>query len=81
YDEDRVHVSDMKKLFAWYNILIGAGFTSFVEAEQADDESGAPVISTAPEVAKPKNKVQNTNVHTNSKAKSTTRVRAVKASS
>ncbi len=29
YDRDRVHVSDMKKCFAWYNILVGAGFTEF----------------------------------------------------
>ena len=29
YDRDRVHVSDMKKCFAWYNILVGAGFTKF----------------------------------------------------
>ncbi len=29
YDRDRVHVSDMKKVFMWYNILLGAGFTEF----------------------------------------------------
>lgn len=29
YDRDRVHVSDIKKCFAWYNILVGAGFTEF----------------------------------------------------
>ena len=29
YDRDRVHVSDMKKLFSWYNILVGAGMTDF----------------------------------------------------
>lgn len=29
YDRDRVHVSDIKKCFAWYNILIDAGFTEF----------------------------------------------------
>lgn len=29
YDRDRVHVSDIKKCFAWYNILVGAGFTAF----------------------------------------------------
>jgi len=27
YDRDRVHVSDIKKCFAWYNILVKAGFT------------------------------------------------------
>jgi hypothetical protein len=29
YDRDRVHLSDMKKCFAWYNILVKAGFTEF----------------------------------------------------
>ena len=29
YDRERVHVSDMKKCFAWYNILVKAGFTKF----------------------------------------------------
>lgn len=29
YDRDRVHVSDIKKCFSWYNILVGAGFTEF----------------------------------------------------
>lgn len=29
YDRDRVHVSDIKKCFAWYNLLVGAGFTEF----------------------------------------------------
>lgn len=30
YDRERVHVSDMKKLFQWYNILVNAGMTEFV---------------------------------------------------
>ena len=34
YDRDRVHVSDMKKCFAWYNILVEAGFTEFKLPEQ-----------------------------------------------
>lgn len=29
YDRERVHVSDIKKCFAWYNILVEAGFTKF----------------------------------------------------
>lgn len=29
YDEDRVYVSDIKKVFQWYNILIGAGMNDF----------------------------------------------------
>lgn len=40
YDRDRVHVSDMKKVIAWYNILVGAGMTDFTieEPEQESDE-------------------------------------------
>ena len=42
YDRDRVHVSDMKKCFAWYNILVEAGFTEFklptAEAEEQTEE-------------------------------------------
>lgn len=29
YDRERVHVSDIKKCFAWYNLLVKAGFTEF----------------------------------------------------
>lgn len=29
FDEDRVHDSDIKKLFQWYNILVDNGFTDF----------------------------------------------------
>ena len=31
YDRERVHTSDMKKLFAWYNILLGADKITFDE--------------------------------------------------
>lgn len=29
YDRERVHTSDIKKVFAWYNLLVRAGFTEF----------------------------------------------------
>ena len=29
YDRERVHVSDIKKSVAWFNLLVGAGFTEF----------------------------------------------------
>ena len=38
YDRDRVHVSDMKKLFSWYNILVNAGMTDFTVEEAATEE-------------------------------------------
>ena len=31
WDRDRVHVSDIKKLVSWYNILVEAGITDFKE--------------------------------------------------
>lgn len=36
YDKDRVYPSDMRKLFAWYNILVNAGITDFKQAEQKE---------------------------------------------
>ena len=40
YDRERVHVSDMKKLFQWYNILVEAGMTKF-ELPQEDEQQEA----------------------------------------
>ncbi len=34
YDTDRVRVSDMRKVLAWYNILIEDGMTSFADIEE-----------------------------------------------
>lgn len=40
YDRDRVHVSDMKKVFSWFNILLGAGFTEFkLPSDDAAEET------------------------------------------
>lgn len=42
FDEDRVHDSDIKKLFTWYNILVKSGMTKFAEdkeEEKADDKA------------------------------------------
>ncbi|MBR5685815.1 MAG: DUF5606 domain-containing protein [Muribaculaceae bacterium] len=44
WDEERVHNSDIKKVIAWYNILIGAGITDFTakdEEEEAKPEEPA----------------------------------------
>lgn len=38
FDRDRVHTSDVKKLIQWYNILIEAGVTDFVEPEEETAE-------------------------------------------
>lgn len=38
YDRDRVHVSDMKKVISWYNILQKAGMTDFRLEKDEDKE-------------------------------------------
>lgn len=40
YDEDRVYVSDIKKIIQWYNLLVSKGITEFEESEpeKADEE-------------------------------------------
>ena len=39
YDRDRVHVSDMRKLAQWYNILIEAGVTEFADEAPATEDN------------------------------------------
>ena len=34
YDRERVHASDIKKAVAWFNLLVGAGFTEFTLPEE-----------------------------------------------
>lgn len=38
FDRDRVHDSDIRKLFQWYNALLAAGITEFKKAEPAESE-------------------------------------------
>lgn len=47
YDEDRVRTSDIKKLFAWFNILINKGMTVFVEEETPQTDEAGPAEETA----------------------------------
>ena len=37
FDQDRVHDSDIKKLLQWYNILVQAGYTDFLEANEEEE--------------------------------------------
>jgi len=40
YDTDRVRVSDMRKVLAWYNILTADGYTDFApQADEAEADS------------------------------------------
>ena len=36
FDRDRVHTSDIRKLFSWYNLLIQAGITEYKTPEAAE---------------------------------------------
>ncbi len=40
YDKDAVYVSDMKKVFTWYNILLEKGLLDFPEEKNEDENSG-----------------------------------------
>ncbi len=39
YDTDRVRVSDMRKVLAWYNLLIEDGMTSFADVEEKEEKA------------------------------------------
>lgn len=42
YDRERVHVSDMKKIISWFNILVEKGMTNFkIEEAPAEAETKA----------------------------------------
>ena len=38
FDSDRVHLSDIKKLIAWYNLLVANNLTDFEPAEEETAE-------------------------------------------
>lgn len=38
FDKERVHDSDIKKLYTWYNLLVKNGFTKFTEEEIKEEE-------------------------------------------
>lgn len=39
YDRERVYTSDIKKLIAWYNILVNADLTDFKEVEDSVEDA------------------------------------------
>ena len=41
YDTDRVHLSDIKKLVSWYNLLVAAGMTDFKTVEEQEEQPEA----------------------------------------
>ena len=56
YDTDRVHASDAKKLFSWYNILLNAGKLTPTEKDKEAESAEAENIekAAAPKPAAPK---------------------------
>lgn len=38
FDRERVHVSDIKKLISWYNLLVSNGLTDFEEETPAEEK-------------------------------------------
>lgn len=36
FDRDRVYPTDIRKLIAWYNLLVKSGLTDFEKAEEAE---------------------------------------------
>ena len=36
-DADRIYPGDVKKLIQWYNILVQAGYTDFLEANEEEE--------------------------------------------
>lgn len=47
FDRDRVHDSDIRKLFQWYNTLIEAGITEFKETQPAEESKAEETEDTA----------------------------------
>ena len=54
YDAERVHASDAKKLFSWYNILLSAGKLTPTEEEKTEEAAEAAEKLSAPKQAAPK---------------------------
>lgn len=47
FDRDRVQNSHIKKLIQWYNILVEAGITDFVDPEQTEETEAAETTEAA----------------------------------
>lgn len=56
YDSERVHASDAKKLFSWYNVLLNAGKLTPEEEEKKEESDEAEAVEkpVAKKAATPK---------------------------
>ena len=39
YDRERVYNTDIKKVISWYNVLVGAGITDFIDKSEDTEKS------------------------------------------
>ncbi|GHT50141.1 hypothetical protein AGMMS49982_04910 [Bacteroidia bacterium] len=56
FDKERVYVSDIKKMLAWYNILITAGITDFSDEKEEEDTTESSEASDSAEKTEKKPK-------------------------
>jgi hypothetical protein len=68
FDRDRVYPSDIRKLIAWYNLLIQAGFTDFTLQE---NEEGKEAVAEKSQEPKAKSQQPKANVKTSKSAAGT----------
>lgn len=54
YDEDRVYVSDIKKVLQWYNLLNKKGITDFSEPQEENKETDSEKPKSASKKTEPK---------------------------
>lgn len=52
FDRDRVHDSDIKKLFTWYNLLVSKGYDKFTESEKEEKTESKEENEVSSETAK-----------------------------
>lgn len=45
FDDERVYSTDIKKLFSWFNLLLSAGITEFVDKSEEAEEEGAEEVA------------------------------------
>jgi hypothetical protein len=61
YDKERVHISDIRKMIQWYNILQSAGITDFEEKKDEEDKDKVALPGdNAAQKAAPKHQAQKT---------------------
>lgn len=62
YDQDRVYVSDIKKVFQWYNQLQAHGLLEVIEKEKDEDSPEEPAASEEVEKTEEKDKTEETDI-------------------